>query len=87
MGDSGSQDPNGDLEDVDPGQPLSLLADLGEAPRPNFFGRVWDSIERRQLGGDFVELIWHIPFVVLRELLHVVTQLLGPAGKGEEGRE
>ena len=74
-------------EDVDPGEPLTLLADLGEEPRVGFFDRVWNGIERRELGGSFVELVWHIPYVVLREVLAVLGELLGQAGRGEGGRD
>lgn len=85
MGDSETPDPVSD--DVDPGEPLTLLADLGVEPRVGFFDRIWNNIERRELGGSFVELVWHIPFVVLREVLTVLGELLGQAGRGEGERD
>jgi hypothetical protein len=85
VADPNGPDPTEADEDVDPGPPLALLADLGVAPQVGFFDRVWNGIERLQLGGSFLELIWHIPFVVLREVLEVLSGFLGEArgGKGE----
>ena len=83
MADSKGPEPEDAAEDVDPGEPLALLADLGVEPRAGFFDRVWNSVERRQLGGSFVELIWHIPFVVLREVLEVLGGFLDETREGE----
>lgn len=83
MADSKGPEPEDTAEDVDPGEPLALLADLGVEPRAGFFDRVWNSVERRQLGGSFLELIWHIPFVVLREVLEVLGGFLGETREGE----
>ena len=87
MGDPESPDGTETPEDVDPGAPIALLADLREPPRVGFFERIWNSVERRQLGGSFVELVWHVPFVLLKELLNAVSELLKQIGKGEGGRD
>ena len=74
-------------EDVDPGEPLALLAELHEEPTRGFFGRIRDRIERRRLGSHVVELAWHATIVIFLELVDLLFQLFkgNQDQKGEGG--
>ena len=64
--DAGSLDPG---EDADLGQPLTELRDVSLQVGPQFTTRVRRRIERRVLTGEFLELIWTAPLMMLVEFL------------------
>ena len=70
-------------EDVDPGEPLALLAELQEEPARGFFGRIRNRIERRRLGSHVIELAWQATVVVFLELVDLLFQLF----KGDQGQK
>jgi hypothetical protein len=58
-------------EDADMGPPLAELHDLQLPVGEGFPGRVRNSINRRLLGGDLVELAWRGPVAVVVELIQI----------------
>jgi len=63
--------------DVDPGQPVRLLADLEEPVSDGLRKRVQNSIRRRHLAGDLVDFTLLTPGMVL---VTYVTGLFGALG-------
>ena len=66
-----------DPEDIDTGEPIRALAELGQPTTPGFLERVRLKIERRSLGNQFVDFSWHVPKILLLELLDLVFHLFG----------
>jgi hypothetical protein len=63
--------------DVDPGEPIRLLADLEEPVSAGLRKRVQNSIRRRHLVGDLLDFTLSTPGMVL---LTYVTGLFGGVG-------
>lgn len=81
MNDDNRRDGGGDeTGDVDPGEPIQELADLEETPTPGFFQRLVDSIERRLLGADLIDLARR----AVREFFHAYWNLVMSLLKGDE---
>jgi hypothetical protein len=74
-----SDDP---VDDVDPGQPIGLLANLTEEPRAGFLEGIRRRIRRKTLTADTAQLWWAgLPFVLF-EFVKMIVQLA--AGRVEE---
>jgi hypothetical protein len=74
-------------QDVDTGEPIALLAELRESPRPGFFPRIRNSIERFRLGSELTELSWRGIALLVLEYLDMVFQLLGGDRRKSKGEE
>ena len=59
-------------EDVDTGEPITMLLDLAEDPVPGFVGRIRNSLQRRLLASQLADLSWFTPVLVLLEYLKVI---------------
>ena len=77
------RDPTDRQEDVDETPPILGLATLEEDVPPELSGRVVNSIHRRMLAGDLLDVTWN-------QLIAVVTEFLAAAfsvfGGGTETR-
>jgi len=55
--------------DVDPGEPVAVLAELGQRPTAGFAARIRDRIQRRHFAADAAEFsLSGLAFVVLQFL-------------------
>jgi hypothetical protein len=71
-------------DDVDAGEPIGLLADLAQEPRPGFVDGIRRRIQRKTLAGDTVHFWWTgLPFVLL-EFVKMFVQLTTRRADGQE---
>jgi hypothetical protein len=68
----GDQSP---LDDGDLGPPVVELQDLSISADDHFGRRVRGKIERRMLTGEFIDLAWTAPMMMLLEFLRVPFEL------------
>jgi len=75
-----------DSDDVDPGEPLELLAELRQTPTLGFLGGIRRRIQRRNLAADATELSWSdLSFIVL-QFLTMVFEVFQPTDRTEGDR-
>lgn len=63
--------------DDDAGEPVSILGDLGPRPSAAFFGRLRNSIERRVLGKQVLEMTFLSLTLVAFEYLDILANAVG----------
>lgn len=64
-------------DEIDPGEPVAVLADLREPVSTGFLDRVQRKIERRSLANEFASASWYFPVLVLLEILVMLFDFLG----------
>ena len=64
------------VDDGDMGEPVVELRDLSLAVDDRFGRKVRSGIERRMLTGEFLDLAWRAPVMMLLEFLRVPFELL-----------
>ena len=85
MADTPNQPPDEPLtEDVDTGEPIVALADLGEPTSSGFLGGIRRRLQRRTLVEDVGEFSWLGLTFIAMSLVGLVFQLL-QAGRRDEG--
>ncbi len=62
-------------QDEETGEPIEALADFGVPPSTGFLGRVRNSIHRRTLTGQVVQMSWFAPVLVFLEFLKMAFGL------------
>ena len=62
--------------DFDPGPPIRALRDLEREPSPRFIERLRRRIHRRTTTTQLVSYSWHMPIVVLAEMVGVFAHFL-----------
>ena len=69
---------NGDATppDIDPGLPIKLLTDAELPPAMDFIGRVRRKIQRRTTTSQFASYTWHMPGMILLEMLSMFGYVL-----------
>ena len=76
-----TDDPPGD---VDPGEPIGVLASLAQEPRSGFMAGIRRRIGRKTLAGDTAHLWWAgLPFVLF-EFVKMFVQLASRRADGTE---
>jgi len=65
-------------EEVETGEPITLLEDVEQEISPVFLDRVRSRIERRTLSSQAVSLCWELPILLLLEVLNVFFEVLTP---------
>jgi len=75
-----------DLDDVEMGPPISELAEIGVPTSRGFFGRVRNSIDRRQLGSDLTDLSWNGVLSVMLEFVDLAVQMITGPGTTDKRR-
>ena len=75
--------PTGDRES-ETGEPVSILGELDQEPSSGFMERIRHRIERRLLSSHVLSLTWHVPGIVIRELLELIFTFF-PAKKEHKG--
>jgi hypothetical protein len=71
-------------KDLDPGEPVGVLATLEHEPSANFLGRIRRTIQRRTSVSQIASFSWNIPFVILMEFWLMLTEQLNPKGPRKE---
>ncbi len=56
-------------DELEAGERIEMLRELGEEPEPGFFHRVRAAIHRRLLASQLIDLSWFTPVLVLFEYL------------------
>jgi len=69
-----------DEQDVDPGEPVALLAALEQDMPPAFLGVVRRKIHRRTAVSHFASFSWNMPKMILIELWRVLIEMVNPTG-------
>ncbi len=82
MSDSDTKDETIRPEDIDPGEPLGLLAGLRVEPSEGFLARIRRALDRKVFASQVLDLAWFAPLVVLLEYVQVIAELLGPSRRG-----
>ncbi len=59
-------------DDIETGEPIEVLRELGEEPAPGFIGRIRAALQRRLLASQLMDLSWFTPVLVLMEYLKFV---------------
>ena len=73
-------------DDVDPGEPVELLAELRQTPPLGFLGGIRQRIQRRNLVADAAEFSWSgLSFIVL-QFLTMVLEVFQPTDRTEGDR-
>ncbi len=63
-------------DDQDPGQPIAILKEAAIAPSTDFIGRVRRKIHRRTTASQLATYSWHMPKVVLLEMVGVFGHIV-----------
>jgi hypothetical protein len=71
-------------EEVDPGEPIAMLAGFKHATSRGFLPRVRRAIHRRTTVGQLASFVGGAPAVVLKELWLMLNGQLGPRGPRKE---
>lgn len=75
-----------DPDDVDPGEPLEVLAELRQTPTLGFLGGIRRRIQRRNLVADATELSWSgLSFIVV-QFLTMFLEVFQPTNRTEGDR-
>jgi hypothetical protein len=74
-------------DEIDPGEPVQILAELGAEPAPVFLDRIRSAIHRRILASDLTDLSWSAPLQVLLEYLKMALEIFYRPERGEGERE
>ena len=72
-------------DDMDTGEPITMLLDLAEDPVPGFVGRIRGALQRRLLASQLADLSWFTPVLVFLEYLKVIFGVfeVGSRERGE----
>lgn len=76
-----------EADDIDPGEPVAQLAELGQVPTSGFLAGIRRRIQRRYLVADASELSWSGVSFLLLEFMKVFFQLFQPARDAEGDRD
>jgi hypothetical protein len=72
--------------DVDPGEPVTVLADLEQEPSTAFLNVVRRKIHRRSAASQFVSFSWNVPKVILLEFWNILVEILSSRGTQKGGQ-
>ncbi len=82
--------PQGDSTNMqageDAGQPILLLTDEEFPPSGDFIGRVRRKIQRRTTASQIASYSWHMPVLVLLEMVNIFSHFLNTTGTKKESQ-
>ncbi len=76
---------NGDNE-IDTGEPILELQSLAEMPSDGFIDRIFNRINRVQLGNELTGMAWVAPWLVIKEFLTAIFGSLPTASSDQTGK-
>jgi hypothetical protein len=76
-----------DGEEVDPGEPITLLAEFDHEASTDLLTRIRRTIQRRTAAGQLMSFSWSVPLVVMREFWLILIEQFNPKGTGKDGRD
>jgi hypothetical protein len=68
-------------DDLETGQPIAPLAELGQDVSPQFLRAVRTKIYRRTAANQVLAFSWNLPKVILLEMLALIADFAGSARK------
>ncbi len=74
-----------DGDDLDPGEPVLILADLEVDASSKFLDRIRRKIYRRTATSHIASFSWNAPKLILMEVWNALIQLLGPSRNSPKG--
>jgi hypothetical protein len=83
MNDDTSDHPGSPAQDIDTGEPISVLSQLEEEPSGGFVHRLRARLGRRITSSQVASFAWNVPILVLLEFLNMLFRLFQP--KQEKG--
>ncbi len=85
--DSEMRDGEGVDPEVDPGEPIALLAEFDHDASIDLLTRIRRTIQRRTAAGQLMSFTWSAPLVVMKEFWLMLIEQLNPKGTGKDGRD
>ena len=73
--------------EVDPGEPITLLAEFDHDASTDLLTRIRRTIQRRTAAAQLTSFSWNAPFVVLREFWLILIEQLNQTDTGKDGRD
>ena len=70
--------------DQETGQPIRVLIDQEQEPSPHFIEQVRRKIYRRSAASQLASYSWHLPKIILMEMVRVFSHLLKAFGTNKE---
>jgi hypothetical protein len=74
-----------DGEEVDPGEPIAVLAEFDHDASIGLLTRIRRTIQRRTTAAQLTSFSWSAPLAVLREFWLILIEQLNPKGTGKDG--
>ena len=87
MSDDAANSESHNGKEVDPGEPIGVLATLEHEPSPNFLGRIRRTIQRRTSISQIASFSWNIPLLVFMEFWLMLTEQFNPNGPRKERQQ
>ena len=78
-GDGGPPHP----DDIDIGEPIRALSEIGLEPRKGFFDKLRRKIERRSFTSHLATFTWEVPRLFLLEMLALIFQFFDRPGRDQ----
>jgi hypothetical protein len=76
-----------DGEEVDPGEPIAVLAAFEHETSTGLLNRIRRTIQRRTAAAQLTSFSWNAPLAVLREFWLIFIEQLNTKGTGKDGRD
>jgi hypothetical protein len=76
-----------DGEEVDPGEPIAVLAEFEHEASTGLLTRIRRTIQRRTAAAQLTSFSWNAPLAVLREFWLILIEQLNTKGTGKDGRD
>jgi hypothetical protein len=76
-----------DGKELDPGEPVGVLAAFEYEPSTNFLSRIRRSIQRRTSVSQIASFSWNIPLMVFMEFWAMIVEQLNPKRPGKDGQK
>jgi hypothetical protein len=73
--------------EVDPGEPIALLAEFDHDASTDLLTRIRRTIQRRTAAAQLTTFSWTAPLIVMKEFWLILVEQLNPKGTGKDGRD
>ena len=87
MSDGPADSERQDGEEVDPGEPIAVLAELDDEASTDLLTRIRRTIQRRTAAAQLASFSWSAPLMVLKEVWLILIEQLNPKSTGKDGRD
>jgi hypothetical protein len=87
MSDGPAESEMQDGGEVDPGEPIAVLAEFEHEASTDLLTRIRRTIQRRTAAGQLMSFSWSAPLMVLKEFWLILIEQLNPKNTGKDGRD